>query len=716
MTEPAVHPEPDSNPYVGPRAFLPGEPLFGRDREARELLALWLAERIVLLQSPSGAGKTSLIQALLLAALKSEEIEPLPVARVSAEAPPRDCPEVRSANRYVLGALLSMDGARPAERQIPLAELAAMSLDAYLTRRAGEAPFQGKPMALVFDQFEEILHLDPTDVGAKEEFFDQLGLALRNRDRWALFAMREDYVGALEPYLRRLPTRLRTTFRLDLLGEAAARLAIVEPARRRGVAFDAAAATALVDDLRTVWVQRPDGSRDQQLGPHIEPVQLQVVCHRLWSRLPPGATEIRPEKSTEAAGDVDAALAGYYADSVAAISASAASAGKTGVRERAIREWVESQLITEQRTRGQVLFAPEKSQGLENAAIQGLVDAHLVREDRRRGFTWYELAHDRLIAPVLADNARWMQENLHPLQRQAGLWARQGRPAGLLMAGPGLRDSEAWAGAHAAEILPVENDFLIASRAARDQWGKELESRRNADELARQQRENRRFRRMLAVISVLALLAIGGLAATWISQLSAARAQKEADEARAHLEKASQDLVSKDQQLDHKDQQLVKVYEREALPALERVKASSALARAAKPLTPPNMVEVESVRAPVLVQYAAPAPDTSLADRMSAQGFKVKQIHGKYNAPNCIWYGAGIGKEDVKRLALALLEAGIKVQAIVPFKLPGGKHQMVMTIGTDPDKLLAAPYTVESLESLELTRTADPKAAAAPPD
>ncbi len=695
MTEPL---DPDPNPYVGPRAFLPGEPLFGRDREARELLALWLAERIVLLQSPSGAGKTSLIQALLLAALKSEEIEPLPVIRVSAEAPPRDCPEVRSANRYVLGALLSMDGARPAERQIPLAELAGMSLDAYLTRRTGEERFQGKPIALVFDQFEEILHLDPTDIGAKEQFFDQLGLALRNRDRWALFAMREDYVGALEPYLRRLPTRLRTTFRLDLLSETAARLAIVEPARRRGVAFDAKAATALVDDLRTVWVQRPDGSRDQQLGPHIEPVQLQVVCHRLWSRLPPGAQEIRPEKSAEAVGDVDAALAGYYADSVAAI------AGKTGIRERAVREWVESQLITEQRTRGQVLFAPEKSQGLENAAIQGLVDAHLVREDRRRGFTWYELAHDRLIAPVLADNAAWMQEHLHPLQRQAGLWVRQGRPAGLLMAGPGLRDAEAWADAHAAEILPVENDFLIASRAARDQWGKELESRRNADELARQQRENRRFRRMFVVISVLAVLAIGGLSAALITQ-------READEANAHLDKATQDLVTKDQQLDHKDQQLVKAYEQAPLPAQERVRASTALESAVRP---PNMVEVESVRAPVVVQYATPAPDASLVDRLTAQGFKVKLIRGKYSAPNCIWYGEGVDKEDVRRLALTLTEAGVKVQLIMSYKGDPATHRNVLTIGTDTESLTKPALAVEQIKTLELTRYIPPPAPTPP--
>ena len=707
MNEPTA-PEPESNPYVGPRAFLPGEPLFGRDREARELLALWLAERVVLLHSPSGAGKTSLIQALLLAALKGEEIESLPVIRVSAEAPPRDCPEVRSANRYVLGALLSMDGARPAERQIPIAELAALSLDAYLTRRAGEERFKGKPMALVFDQFEEILHLDPTDVAAKEELFDQVGAALRNRDRWALFSMREDYVGALEPYVRRLPTRLRTAFRLDLLGETAARLAIVEPARRRGVEFDPAAATALVDDLRTVWVQRPDGTREQQLGPHIEPVQLQVVCHRLWSRLPPGAKVIRPEKSTAASGDVDVALAGYYADSVTAIAA------KDGVAERVIREWTESQLITEQRTRGQVLFAPEKSQGLENAAIQGLVDAHLVREDRRRGFTWYELAHDRLIIPVLTDNAAWTAANLHDLQRQAGLWARQGRPAGLLMVGPGLRDAETWAGAHGAELLPVESEFLAASRAARDQWGKELESRRNAAELERQQRENRRFRRMLAVSSALAVLALGGLTATLLSW----RAE---EKTRQELASKDQQLVSKDQQLDHKDEQLVKIYKKDLLPTRVREEARSAAERVRPQITYsfPGGVAGDpagSEEAPILVQYASLKPDSSLIKLLNSRGFKVKPIHGKHDAPNCIWYGAGIGQDDVKQLALTLLEAGFKVQRITPFKESRGKHLRVMTIATDPDFLAEASYTVESLQTLKLPRSADPKATPAPPD
>ena len=55
---------PRPNPYVGPRSFQTGQKLYGRDRELRELASLLIAERIVLLHSPSGAGKSSLIQAV----------------------------------------------------------------------------------------------------------------------------------------------------------------------------------------------------------------------------------------------------------------------------------------------------------------------------------------------------------------------------------------------------------------------------------------------------------------------------------------------------------------------------------------------------------------------------------------------------------------------------------------------------------------------------
>ena len=61
-----------ANPYVGPRPFTrkEWERFFGREREARELLALVIAERLVLFYAQSGAGKTSLLHTRLIPQLE----------------------------------------------------------------------------------------------------------------------------------------------------------------------------------------------------------------------------------------------------------------------------------------------------------------------------------------------------------------------------------------------------------------------------------------------------------------------------------------------------------------------------------------------------------------------------------------------------------------------------------------------------------------------
>src|SRR5512140_2384054 len=92
------------NPYVGPRSIKTGEPFFGREREIRSLSALLIAERIVLLHSPSGAGKTSLIQAGLVPRMV-ERFSVFPLVRVNLEAP-EEVRGVAGLNRYALSTLL----------------------------------------------------------------------------------------------------------------------------------------------------------------------------------------------------------------------------------------------------------------------------------------------------------------------------------------------------------------------------------------------------------------------------------------------------------------------------------------------------------------------------------------------------------------------------------------------------------------------------------
>ena len=174
----------------------------------------------MLLSSPSGAGKTSLVQAALIPVLEEEGFRVLPVMRPGLLA--RDVAQLRGcgANRYVLSLLLSLERELPEAEQTPLAELAGLSLAGYLDRLAA-APEDGwHGDVLIFDQFEEVLTVDPTDRDAKLAFFEQVGQALRDRNRWALFCHARGVRRRLDPYLRPIPARFDKgrRYRLDLLG------------------------------------------------------------------------------------------------------------------------------------------------------------------------------------------------------------------------------------------------------------------------------------------------------------------------------------------------------------------------------------------------------------------------------------------------------------------------------------------------------------------
>lgn len=496
-------------PYVGPRPIPGDRPLYGRDRELRRLLDTLIPERIVLLYSPSGAGKTSLLQAALLPALRQKNFLVRGPIRVNLD-PSTVLPEERASqtedgrpiNRYVLSALLSLDALDddPAVPRRTPAELAGLDLASYL--ELGLAPdARRRPEVLVFDQFEEILTLDPTDYDAKVAFFEQVGRALRDEWRWALFAMREDYIAALDPFLDAVPTRFRARFRLDLLGERAAREAMQRPAADAGYVFTDAAASRLADDLRRVRFTRPSGGAAEGLGQHVEPVQLQVVCLRIWKQLAPDTREIGLAE-IERYGNVDTALADYYADSVRDIAA------RTGVQERLIRRWVEEHLTTGDNFRCQVVEQPGRTHGLDNAVLAELEDAHLVRRDRQRGVRWYELTHDRLVQPIRESNAAWFAANLSLLQREAEVWDRHGRQDELLVGGAALAEVERWAAEHPDLLADVERQFLGRCRERRDRAAREAElevARRARDEAdrrreaAEREQEAARLREELAV-------------------------------------------------------------------------------------------------------------------------------------------------------------------------------------------------------------------------
>src|SRR3954471_9355776 len=85
MTEPTT-----TNPYVGPRTFERAQSrlFFGREREARDLLARVVSQRLTLFYAQSGVGKSSLVNTRLIPQLENEAgFAVLPVGRISGALP-----------------------------------------------------------------------------------------------------------------------------------------------------------------------------------------------------------------------------------------------------------------------------------------------------------------------------------------------------------------------------------------------------------------------------------------------------------------------------------------------------------------------------------------------------------------------------------------------------------------------------------------------------
>lgn len=447
------------NPYVGPRPYRRGETIYGREKESAELADLLIAERIILLYSPSGAGKSSMLNASVIPSLEKNGFEVLPVMRVNME-PPIAFEHEKNFNRYVYSALVAIEDSLPEEQRFSQQELALMSFKEYFkkyrerVRDLNPDDDAQHSLAIIIDQGEEIITIDPANRESKQTFFNQLGEALRDRTLWCMFSLREDYLPRLDSYIRPIPTGFSARYRLRLLGFDSALSAIKKPAEQQGVLFSEEAARQLADDLRMMQVQLADGSVILEPGLYVEPVQLQVVCRRLWTELPREKNEITVENIKEI-GDVDTALADYYALQVASV------ANKTNTRERTIREWIDRKLISQQGVRLQVLKSQDASDGLPNNVIEQLERTYLVRAEKR-GSTWFELAHDRLVDPVRKNNTEWFENHLNLFQRAADVWAQQGRSDGLLLFGPDYLQADKWARDNADILTNVEIEFLAA--------------------------------------------------------------------------------------------------------------------------------------------------------------------------------------------------------------------------------------------------------------
>ncbi|HSG15092.1 MAG TPA: extracellular solute-binding protein [Anaerolineae bacterium] len=478
------------NPYLGPRTFEERHAhlFFGREPEARDLLASVVSEPLLFFYAPSGAGKSSLINTRLIPGLRNEGFH---VLRGRIGGAPSD-DQVAADNVYVHNLLASINQGQVADPELPYT-----SIGAFVRQTRSAIDDAELPIVLIVDQFEELITRYQAYWHQRETFFHQLSQALDDDPLlWVVLSFREDFLATIEPYARSLPGHLLTRFQMQRMRYPAALEAVKRPATDHGRPFAEGVASDLVNNLRQIRALEVE---DTRMGEFVEPVQLQVVCYQLWENLRDKPLAQITAQDVAELGDVDQALGEFYQRTIHdALTI-------TDLSELELRSWFDRKLITEDQTRGTVYQGPEETAGLENEVVRHLADHYLLRSEIRAGGAWYELVHDRLVSPILRTNSAW-RDAQGPALRAAELWQASNRSPDRLYEGAQLKEAVANLDQRTAE--PLVREFLAAGEAAQRQREEE-QARQLKEAQAEAERQKRRADEQARTSRRLRLLAAG---------------------------------------------------------------------------------------------------------------------------------------------------------------------------------------------------------------
>ena len=469
-----------TNPYVGLHAFTEqdADRFFGRDALIAELVDAIGARPFVLLAGASGSGKSSVVRAGVVPALRRGALPGSDQWFVTTMVPgdsPIDAFET---------ALLRVAVNPPNSLRAQLQE------DGGLLRAVRRVlPDDRSTVFILIDQFEELF--TQTDDAHRRRFLDELAdaIAADGSPLKVVATIRADHYDAPLRHPGMAALVAAGTVSLQPLSPSELEQVIVSPSGRVGVDVE----PALVAELAAAVAN--------------EPAALPLLQYSLTELFDRRVSDVMLHSTHRELGGLSGALAAR-ADGIL---------DRGEATDPAVAREIFGRLVNVTDASSDTRRRARRSELGHDPAVDRLVaafvDARLLTTDRDPATRepTVEVAHEALLRdwPRLRE---WLQDDradlivLHSISSATASWIRSERDAGELARGVRLENATALMRRHPDRFTDLEEEWVRASQFAADEH--EAQQRAAAD---RDRRQNRRLRRLLAVAAGLLIVAAGSV-------------------------------------------------------------------------------------------------------------------------------------------------------------------------------------------------------------